>query len=44
MFEGLRVQLLYVWKGRLGGVYGSEKYVINRVDMSHINLVFNYVY
>ncbi|MBK6995671.1 MAG: hypothetical protein IPH31_12360 [Lewinellaceae bacterium] len=44
MFEGLRVQLLYVWKGRLGEVYGNEKYVINRVDMSHFNLIFNYLY
>jgi len=44
MFEGLRVQFLYVWKGRLGEVYGNDKYVINRVDMSHYNLVFNYIY
>ena len=44
MFEGLRVQFLYVWKGRLGKVYGNDKYVINRVDMSHFNLIFNYTY
>lgn len=44
MFEGLRMQFLYVWKGRLGEVYDSEKYVINRVDMSHYNLIFNYIY
>lgn len=42
--EGLRMQFLYVWKGRLGDVYGNEKYVINRVDMSHYNLIFNYIY
>ncbi len=44
MLEGLRVQLMYVWKGRLGEVYGNDKYVINRVDMSHYNLIFNYIY
>ncbi len=44
MFEGLRVHFLYVWKGRLGEVYGNDKYVINRVDMSHFNLIFNYTY
>ena len=44
IFEGLRVQFLYVWKGRLGEVYGNDKSVINRVDMSHFNLVFNYSY
>ena len=43
-FEGLRAQLLYVWKGRLGEVYGKDKYVINRVNMSNYNLVLNYVY
>ncbi|MBK8426474.1 MAG: hypothetical protein IPL27_11130 [Lewinellaceae bacterium] len=44
MLEGLRVQFLYVWKGRLGEVYGNDKYVINRVDMSLYNLIFNYTY
>lgn len=44
MFEGLRVHFLYVWKGRLGEVYGNDKYVINRVDMTHFNLIFNYTY
>lgn len=44
MLKGLRVQFLYVRKGLLGNVYGSDKYVINKVQMSHYNLVFNYVY
>ena len=44
MFEGLRAQFLYVWKGRLGEVYDNEKYVINKVDMSHFNLILNYTY
>ncbi|MCC7467276.1 MAG: OprD family outer membrane porin [Saprospiraceae bacterium] len=44
MLKGLRVQFLYVGKGLLGNVYGNEKYVINKVQMSHYNLIFNYVY
>lgn len=44
MFEGLRAQFLYVWKGRMGEVYGNDKLVINRVNMSHINLILNYIY
>ena len=44
MFEGLRAQFLYVWKGRLGNVYGSEKYVINKVDVSLFNFILNYTY
>ncbi len=44
MFEGLRAQFLYVWKGRLGEVYGNEKFVINKVDMSLFNVVLNYTY
>lgn len=44
MFEGLRAQLLYVWKGRMGEVYDSNRYIINKVDMSHFNLIFNYTY
>ncbi len=44
MFEGLAAQLLYVRKGRLGNVYGNDKYVINKVDVSHFNLILNYTY
>lgn len=42
--EGLRVQFLYVWKGRLGEVYANDRYVINRVDVSLYNLILNYTY
>ncbi len=42
--EGLQAQFLYVWKGRLGDVYGTEKYVINKVDISLYNLILNYTY
>lgn len=44
MLEGMRLQFLFVWKGRLGEVYGNDKYVINKVGMSHYNLVLNYTY
>jgi hypothetical protein len=43
-WKGLQAQMLYVWKGRLGEVYGQDRYVINRVDMSQYNLVLNYTY
>lgn len=42
--DGLRVQAFFVYKGRLGPVYGNDKYVINRVNMSHYNLVLNYLF
>ncbi len=44
MFEGLRAQFLYVWKGRLGDVYDNDKYVINKVNVSLYNLILNYTY
>ena len=42
--EGLRVQALYVYKGKVGDTYGNDKLVINRVDLSHFNLILNYSY
>lgn len=42
--KGLRAQVLYVWKGRIGNTYGNDRYVINRVDLSHFNVVLNYTY
>ncbi len=42
--KGLQAQFLYVWKGRLGDIYGDKKYVINKVDLSLYNLVLNYTY
>lgn len=43
-FQGLSAQLLYVHKGRLGNVYGSDKYVINKVELSNYNLILQYTY
>jgi hypothetical protein len=44
VFEGLKAQFLYVWKGRIGETYGKDRLVINRVNVSHYNLVLNYTY
>ena len=44
LLEGLRVQFLYVYKGKADSTYGNDKLVINRVDMSHVNLIINYSY
>jgi hypothetical protein len=44
VLKGLRAQVLYVWKGRIGEVYGNDKLVINRVGMSQYNVVLNYTY
>ena len=40
--SGLRAELLYGYKKKLGNDYGNLRYVINRVDMSLINLIVNY--
>jgi hypothetical protein len=42
LLKGLETQLLYVYKDKTGKTYGNDKYVINKVDMSLWNLVFNY--
>ncbi len=44
VLDGFRAQALFVYKGRLGEVYGNDKYVINRVDMANYNLVLNYIF
>ncbi len=42
ILKGLETQLLYVYKGKAGNSYNDDKYVINKVNMSLWNLVFNY--
>ena len=42
LLKGLETQLLYVYKGKTGNTYGNDKFVINKVDMSLWNIVFNY--
>lgn len=40
--KGLSMQTLVVHKFRTGNVYGLDKYMINKVDMSNYNLILNY--
>lgn len=42
ILKGLETQLLFVYKGKTGNSYENDKYVINKVDMSLWNIVFNY--
>jgi len=40
--EGLEIQALYVHKANRGNTYENEKYIINKVNMSNYNLIFNF--
>lgn len=40
--EGLEIQALYVHKTNQGDTYQNEKYIINKVNMSNYNLIFNF--
>ena len=40
--RGLRGQLLYIYKGRLGETYGEARYEVNKVDLQLLNLILNY--
>lgn len=42
MLEGLRAQLLYIYKGRLEQNYTDPIYEFNKVNMSLYNVVINY--
>lgn len=42
--KGLRAQMVFVWKGRIGDVYGNDKFVINKVEMTHYNVILNYTF
>lgn len=42
LFEGMDVQFIYVGKILAGEDYGNDKYVINKVALSHFNLIINY--
>jgi hypothetical protein len=41
-FEGLQADLLYAWKWNAGNSLENPKYVVNKVNMSNINLILNY--
>ncbi|MBI1341619.1 MAG: outer membrane porin, OprD family [Terrimonas sp.] len=41
-FNGLELNLLIVYKGKLGKDYDNPRYIDNKVDLIHSTLVFNY--
>lgn len=41
-FHGTELQLLYVYKGKVGETYNNERFVMNKVDMSTVNFIVNY--
>lgn len=40
--QGMDIQLLWLHKWKSGSSFGNDKYVINKVDLSHLNLIINY--
>ena len=42
--KGLEAHFLYVRKERIGNDYENERYVINKVNMNHVNLILNYAF
>jgi hypothetical protein len=42
--KGLEAHFLYVRKERVGNTYGNDRYVINKVNMNHVNLILNYTF
>jgi hypothetical protein len=42
LLEGMELDLLYVYKALAGETYDDPKYIINKVNMSNINVIINY--
>lgn len=42
--EGLNVQALYVYKLQAGDTHENPRFVINKVNMHHLNLIINYMF
>lgn len=40
--SGLNAEILYVYKKNSAETHGDFRYVINKVDMQHVDLIFNY--
>ncbi|MFN8357878.1 MAG: OprD family outer membrane porin [Spirosomataceae bacterium] len=43
-WKGLNAQVLVVRKDNLGETYQNDRYVFNKVNMTHLNIIFNYTY
>lgn len=41
--NGLSLEALYTYKKSAGETYGDLKYLINKADMHHVNLILNYI-
>lgn len=42
--KGLNLLLLVVRKDKLGETYNNDRYIINKVNLTHLNLIVNYHY
>ncbi len=42
VLHGLDLDIMYVYKANAGETYNNQRYVINKVNMSNINVVLNY--
>lgn len=42
--KGLNILLLVVRKDDLGQTYDNDRYIINKVNLTHLNLIVNYNY
>jgi hypothetical protein len=42
--EGMNLQAIYVYKQQAGGTYEDPRYIINKVNMHHVNLIVNYLF
>jgi hypothetical protein len=42
LLHGLDLDILYVYKFRTGETYNDPKFIINKVNMSNLNIVLNY--
>lgn len=42
ILQGLDLDFLYVFKANAGNTYQDPRFIINKVNMSNINIVFNY--
>lgn len=40
--HGTTIDFLYVYKGNMGNTYDKARYLFNKTDMHHLNLIMNY--
>ncbi len=42
--KGLNAEVLYVYKKGAGNTYEDLRFVINKVNMHHFNIIINYLF